>query len=101
MIKTNEECMKGCDESPQDKEATYVQVAQLVTFAGPVFHRVKGGQERTRAAESNFDVESILLGLQLLHCSGMVEKFNAPNVLFQPTVAPGHLNGRKIAMWRF
>ena len=101
MIKTNEECMKGCDESPQDKEATYLQVAQLVTFAGPVFHRVKGGQERTRAAESNFDVESILLGLQLLHCSGMVEKFNAPNVLFQPTVAAGHLNGRKIAMWRF
>ena len=90
--------MKGCNESPQDKEATYVQVAQLVTFTGPVFHLVKGGEERTRAAESNLGVASILLGLQLLHCNGIAEKFD---VLYQPTVAAGQLEDRKIAMMKF
>ena len=97
MIKTNEECMKGCNESPQDKEATYVPVVQLVTFNGPVLHLVKGGEER-RENKSSFDVASILLGLQLLHCSGMLKKFD---VLYQPTAAASHMKDRKIAMTRF
>ena len=55
-------------------------------------------EERTRAAESNLGVASILLGLQLLHCSGMLKKFD---VLYQPTVAASHMKDRKIAMTRF